>query len=160
MSQDQTNNDREEELSGILKAIQGTGIIADGGLGKQCTVLLHETLARKKSVQGGVALETEQLQDVQEAGMWQAVQSAISSGYKNRADGLVYIIKDDEAKVSDMVRFTSAVEEMEPHQLEKTSLFVKETVKPNIWALEMRQLCEEHGIPVLTSVAGVRSHYA
>lgn len=159
MNTDQDKEENQQELSEILKAIQGAGVVVDGGLGRQCTVLLHEVLAKKVAKATGMALETIQLDTANAIGNWQAAQSASAAGEQIRAAGMVYIIKGDETGASDMTRFASAVSSMDPGQIDKSVLYYKPTDEPTLWAKEIRDLSMECGIAVLSSVDAIRSHY-
>ena len=157
MNQDQ--NQKEQELSEILKAIHSAGVVADGGLGRQCTVLLNQTLARKKAKETGLALETIQLDTAMAIGNWQATQSISAAGERARAAGLVYIVRDDEASASDMTRFASAISSMDADQVRSSALYCSKSGSPTLWANEMISLCMECDVQVFDSVEAIRSHY-
>ena len=148
--------EKEFELLEVIKAANQAGIVTDGGFGKQCTIELFKVLDKKKVESAGIVLESQQIDAVTQAGIWQAIHSIQDVGVQIEVKGLGYVVSGPEATASDLTRFGSSVVEMVPKTAHNSFLYCKDT--PNEFGKEMIQMASDIGVEVFTDYKVLMEH--
>lgn len=139
-----------QDNTDLMQVLQTKGILADGQVGKELIQALLKAFPKEKT-KDGVGLESQQLDYMAQVGAWQALthQNKINNV---QPGGLFYMVEQKQAGVKDLVRFNSALCEMDKIQIDQSFLCVKDFItggeNPNPFANALRETAQEYGVRV------------
>lgn len=141
----------------VVSLSSGKMAIVDGGLAKQCADELHKQFGSVddtdlnkllKTNENKPALESMQVDSVNEIGAW----GAIASNVRDAEPALIYAVDGDTTSMSDSVRFDDAVTGMSDEQKANSALVViKKKDVQNPWETNLYDVASAHGVTVYHS---------